>query len=239
MAFDEMKMRVMIGIFELAGQTISGFLLKPNYDNLEKVKQTYYSEAKEIARQDEKKRDKAMKTITRPLERDEQIEQKMDLSEEKIEGGIACLPCSRDHFSTVSGALNEAIRFSRREGVSHIEVKRRLGMSLDELNMLERIDLSPEETIKLKGKEKQLADWGLNKSRELRHKITSIQKHEDLEKVAAEASKVRTEFMSKLWDVITVDGSIKKLCVGLKDEEYERCVNTINTVLKEKEQIPP
>ena len=239
MAFDEMKMRVMIGIFELAGQTISGFLLKPNYDNLEKVKQTYYSEAKEIARQDEKKRDKAMKTITRPLERDEQIEQKMDLSEEKIEGGIACLPCSRDHFSTVSGALNEAIRFSRREGVSHIEVKRRLGMSLDELNMLERIDLSPEETIKLKGKEKQLANWGLNKSRELRHKITSIQNHEDLEKVAAEASKVRTEFMSKLWDVVTVDGSIKKLCTGLKDEEYARCVNTINTVLKEKERIPP
>ena len=73
----------------------------------------------------------------------------------------------------------------------------------------------------------------------LRHKITSVTSSDDLEQVAAEASRVRTEFMRKLWDVITVDGSIQKLCKGLKDDEYERCVSTINTVLKEKDSIPP
>jgi len=237
MAYNSLKYQIMLGFFELAGQSISSYLLQPNFDEQHKIRQQYYAEAKEIVKKDNKEREKIIKNIERKKP-EEQVEiQKIpeqDLSEKKIEGGVACLPCSRDHFSTVSGALGEAIRFSRREGVTHPEVQKRLGMSLDELNMLERIDLSPEETALLKGQEKQLAEWGLNKARALRHRITAIRSHADLENTAAEASKIRTYFMTKLWDVITVDGSIEKLCKGLKDEERKRCTDTINTIMKNK-----
>jgi len=239
MAFDEFKYRVMMGILDMAGQGVSSILLKPNHEEEAKIRSQYYSEAKGVARQDEEKRKKIIQHVTAPPVPQPIITEKKDLTTEKIEEGTACLPCSRDHFSTVSGALSEAIRFSRKEGITHPEVARRLGMSLDELNMLERIDLAPEEIVRLKGQEKQLAGWGLDKSRELRHKITTVQTHEDLERVAADAASVRTEFMRKLWSVVTVDGSISKLCKGLKDDEYKRCVTTINTVLKDKEEVPP
>jgi hypothetical protein len=232
MAYDEFKYRLLMGILELAGEGFSSFLLKPNYDEQQKVRTEYYAGVKEMVRQEEKTKSKGSKEIElTPLN--------IDLTTEKIEKGNACLPCSRDHLSTVSGALGEAIRFSRKEGINHPEVQRRLGLSLDELNMLERIDLSPEQMIRLKGPEKQLAEWGLNKSRELRHKLTQVQSHDELEKVAAEASEVRTEFMRKLWTTISVDGSISKLCKGLKEDEFQRCVNTINTILNDKQKIPP
>lgn len=239
----QFKYQAILGLFELAGQGISNYLQKPNYEEHHKLRQKYYDEAKQIIKQDDKQKQKILKKYVEvEVEETEQPQQPqepdVDLSNKKIEGGVACLPCSRDHFSTVSGALGEAIRFSRREGVTHPEVQKRLGMSLDELNMLERIDLSPEEISQLKGQEKELAEWGLQKARDIRHRITAIRSHEDLENAAAEASKIRTKFMTKLWEVITVDGSVQKLCHGLKDEEYERCISTINSVLKTK-QIPP
>lgn len=248
MPFDEFKYRVIAGLFDMAGNFISGHITKPTYEDHEKITDEYYDKMKQVARETDKRADRERRRIIEePVEQEEQardteahgLQEKRDLTQPKIEGGTACLPCSRDHFSTVSGALTEAIRFSRREGVQHKEVQRRLGMSLDELNMLERIDLSPEETVRLKGKEKHLAEWGLNKSRELRHKITAVQNHEDLERVAAMASQIRTEFMRNLWDIATVDGSIQKLCKGLKDEEYQRCVSTINEILVDKKETPP
>ena len=142
--------------------------------------------------------------------------------------------CSRDHFSTASAALSEALRFARTKGMQDVEVMKRLGTSLDELNIMERIDLAPENIVRLRGKEKSLADWGLNNSRELRHKITAIKTPADLETVAADAARIRTEFMQSLWDVVTVDGSVEKLCRGLEAEEKERCVSVINTVLEKK-----
>lgn len=236
MPYPDLKYRVIMGILELTGQGVSALLMQPKYDEQEKLKTQYFTEAKQIAKENEKKQQREQKRmqILQEYKQPEESEPQIDLTPTKIRGGTACLPCSRDHFSTVSGALNEAIRFSRKQGVTHPEVRRRIGMSLDELNMLERIDLSAEETINLKGGEKQLAEWGLENSRNLRHKITQIKSHEDLEKTAALASEIRTKFMTRLWDIITVDGSIDKLCKGLKDEEYKRCQETISNVLKEK-----
>lgn len=230
MAYDEFKYRVIMGILQLAGEGVSSFLSKPNYDEQQKLRSEYYEEVRQIIRQDNKGK---AKIKIRPIE----IEQ--DLTIEKIEKGNACLPCSRDHFSTISAVLNEALRFSRKTGVQDYEVQRRMGIALDEANSLERIDLAADQLVSLKGSEKQLAEWGLNKSRDLRHKLTQVQTHDELEKVAAEASEVRTEFMRKLWSTISVDGSISKLCKGLKEEEFQRCVNTINTILSDKQKIPP
>jgi len=154
-----------------------------------------------------------------------------------IANGIITHNCSRDHFSTVSGALNEAIRFSRDEGVSHPEVMRRIGTSLDELNSLERWDLSSENIERLKGTEKKLAEWGLKKSRDLRHMITSVKNHEDLEHVSAEASRIRTDFMTNLWNLATDNGSLEKLCSKKKGAEREKCLKAINEVLENKKEI--
>ncbi|MBA7469158.1 hypothetical protein ES707_04424 [subsurface metagenome] len=115
--------------------------------------------------------------------------------------GTACLPCSRDHLSTTSSALSEGIRFARDKGVKDHEVMRRIRIGLDELNAMERIDLAPEETAKLKGAEKELADWVLRQSRDLRHAITEIRDADTLEQAAARASTITEEFMTQLWAI--------------------------------------
>jgi len=115
--------------------------------------------------------------------------------------GTACLPCSRDHLSTTSSALSEGIRFARDKGVKDHEVMRRIRIGLDELNAMERIDLAPEETAKLKGAEKKLADWTLRQSRELRHTITAIRDADTLAQAAARASSISVEFMNRLWAI--------------------------------------
>lgn len=118
-----------------------------------------------------------------------------------ISTGTACLPCSRDHLSTTSSSLSEAIRFAREKGVRNPEVVRRIRIALDELNAMERIDLAPDETVKLKGPEKELAGWTLKQSRDLRHAITAIKDVETMEQVAARASQITEMFMDRLWAI--------------------------------------
>ncbi|HUU64607.1 MAG TPA: hypothetical protein VMW37_00700 [Dehalococcoidales bacterium] len=122
-------------------------------------------------------------------------------SQASVSAGTACLPCSRDHLSVTSSALGEAVRFAREKGVKDPEALRRIRIALDELNIMERIDLAPDETAKLKGAEKGLADWTLNQSRNLRHAITAIKDVETMEKTAARASQVTEEFMKKLFEL--------------------------------------
>ena len=122
-------------------------------------------------------------------------------SQASVSAGTACLPCSRDHLSVTSSALGEAVRFAREKGVKDPEALRRIRIALDELNIMERIDLAPDETAKLKGAEKELADWTLNQSRNLRHAITAIKDAESMEQAAARASQITEEFMKKLFEL--------------------------------------
>lgn len=120
---------------------------------------------------------------------------------ERIREGTACLPCSQGHLSTTSASLSEAVRFARDKGIRDPEVMRRIRIALDELNAMERIDLAPDETIKLKGAEKELADWTLKQSRDLRHAITAIKDINTMEQAAAKASNITETFMGKLWSI--------------------------------------
>uniref|UniRef100_A0A6M3M140 Uncharacterized protein n=1 Tax=viral metagenome TaxID=1070528 RepID=A0A6M3M140_9ZZZZ len=124
-----------------------------------------------------------------------------EMSSTSVAAGTACLPCSRDHLSTSSSALSEAIRFARDKGVKDPEAVRRIRIALDELNIMERIDLAPDETTKLKGAEKELATWTLKQSRELRHAITAIKDIETMELAAVKASAATEEFMSRLMSI--------------------------------------
>ena len=237
MTFEAYKYKIIAELFTLAGGVIAGQLTKPDYENLEKKNSEFYKKMASMVKEG-KKKDIATQPVTNKVEETEPVISS-DLTEEKIEAGVSCLPCSRDHFSTVSGALGEALRFARKEGVQHNEVQRRLGMALDELNMLERIDLSAESIKGLEGEDKKLAEWGLNSARDLRHRITQIRDTSSLEDTTAEASNIRTEFMKKLWNVATVDGSIDKVCKQLDGEERERCVRTLNAVMDKKGETPP
>lgn len=238
MVIESIKLRMLNEAFNLAGMFIAGQLTKPDYAAQEKLLTEHYAEIKDVARKQQaeiKKEDKQMERhFPVPLE-----PVVMPSSLPEVEKGTACLPCVQHHFSTVSGALNEAIRFGRKEGITHPEVIRRLGIALDELNIGERIDLASDEIVQLKGREKELAEWGLNASRDLRHEITAIRSPDDLEQVAAHASNIRKKYMRSFWDIASADGTIEKLCKGLKEEEKERCIATINSVLKEKKEKPP
>jgi len=113
--------------------------------------------------------------------------------------GKACNVCLNDHFSTVSGALSEAIRFARKDGVEHPEVLTRISMSEDELNIGERIDGAPEKVAALAPDEKVLMEEMLTTSRHLRHLLSDIRDFKALESTAAEAQTARKEFRSKLF----------------------------------------
>ena len=116
---------------------------------------------------------------------------------EEIASATVCLQCCRDHWSTISGALSEALRFGRSDGMTSKDVQGRIGLALDEHNMMERIDLAAQAIAGLKGGEKELAEWSLRSSRQLRHQIGEINTLEDLEKAAAGAAKLREEYMTR------------------------------------------
>ena len=112
--------------------------------------------------------------------------------------GTACDICSMEHFDVASGALAEALRFARNEGLGSKEAIKRIRQANQELNMAERIDLAPEEVIKLPSDEQEVAHWALPQSRNLRHSINSMITVEDLERTAAQAANVADTFSEKL-----------------------------------------
>lgn len=120
----------------------------------------------------------------------------------KIAEGTACNICSSEHFSQAAGDLSEAMRFARESGLTHPEVIRRVEHARQELNQMERYDLSPAEIQKLSGIDRALAEWALPHSRSLRHLINqAITSKEvgDLEKAAAQAESIALEFAQRLW----------------------------------------
>lgn len=123
------------------------------------------------------------------------------LTEKAIEEGTACITCSDEHLSEVSGALNEAVRFARDKSVEDSEVLRRLRHAREELNAMERFDLSPQEIARLPEIEKPIARWAVKASRELRHSLNMITSTDDLEKVAGQASDAADQFEKKTMEL--------------------------------------
>jgi len=224
--------------FNIAGKVIAT-QLSGGDDKQQQLAADYYAKATRLAEKVEKEQTKPLrKPIPIPLSPEPEyvVKTEKDLSPEKIEKGVSCLPCSRDHVSTASAVLNEALRFARKEDMGHVEVQRRIGIALDELNAMERIDLAAESIEGLAGQEREVAIEAANDSRELRHAITAIKTPEDLQKVAAKAANVRTKFMSNIFKLSTKDGTIKQLCKGLTGDELERCMVVIGNVLNEKQK---
>lgn len=96
-----------------------------------------------------------------------------------------CVPCAIGHIGTCSGLLNEAMRFARTDGMESTEVIDRMGICLNELNTMERVDLRPEMIIELPEWEKALANKALVASRDIRHRLEATTTIDELEELAA------------------------------------------------------
>ena len=131
-----------------------------------------------------------MPALPEPIEK-EPVEETTVLAVPKR--GTGCIPCSRDHMSTVSAALNESMRFAREPGVAHEEVQRRLAMAEDELNIAERIDLAPDKLTELPEEEQEVARDTLVRMRAIRQKLPETRTVEELEQLASDATKLRLE----------------------------------------------
>ncbi len=112
----------------------------------------------------------------------------------------ACVVCAIGHFSTSARLLDEAVRF-KKDGLTSPQVLDDISAVLGEQNALERIDLTPEKILTLPEWEREMADLALERSRELRHKLESIQSMEELEVLAANTEEfykqLNREWLSK------------------------------------------
>ncbi len=99
----------------------------------------------------------------------------------------ACLSCSRAHLAAVAGALNEALRFAREDGVGDSEAVQRVNLAENEITIMERIDLSPAKIAATSPAERAVVEAFLPRIRSLRQKISNITTLQDLETAAVEA----------------------------------------------------
>jgi len=139
-----------------------------------------------------------------------QIETALPIEKGGVSGervSTACLSCSRSHLSTVNGALGEALRFARGDanGIAHPEAQRRILLAEDEINIMERIDLSPDALASSPPDEKAVAEEYLPRIRVLRQELGDIDSFDKLEKVAADASILSQEFRLRHLQIKGVD----------------------------------
>ncbi|MFH1485537.1 MAG: hypothetical protein ABIH46_05655 [Chloroflexota bacterium] len=139
--------------------------------------------------------------VTAPEEVEEEESPDTSGTSQLSAAGKACVPCSADHFSTVAGALSEALRFARSDGIDHPEVLSRVALCFDELNIMERVDAAPERVEELPKEEKALMQGATVTSRGLRHKLTDLTSIKDLEAATAEAQRARTDFRNQLFQL--------------------------------------
>jgi len=116
-----------------------------------------------------------------------------------IQQGVksACLPCGIGHFSTSSALLNEAVRF-KKDGLASPQVLDDIAQAIGEQNALERIDLTPAKIELLPDWEKEMASLALEKSRELRHRLESVQNMDELIQIAVETEEYY-KYLNREW----------------------------------------
>jgi hypothetical protein len=104
-----------------------------------------------------------------------------------------CLPCARAHLSTIAGTLKEALRFAREGGITHPEVQSRLQTAEEDVTIIERHDWTPEKILRSPKEEQELMRGFIQRLRELRQQIITIDSVEDLEETAARAGELATD----------------------------------------------
>lgn len=130
------------------------------------------------------------------LEEQPSISPPSEIVASTIETG--CVPCAIGHFGTCTGILNESMRFARSDGMATNQVIDRVSHCLQELNALEREDLTSEKIVDLPEWEKDLAIEALEASRKTRHSLEGISTVDELERVVADTQTASTT-ISRKW----------------------------------------
>ena len=133
-----------------------------------------------------------------PVTEPQEVSGKGDIEAKATSVEAGCVPCAIGHLSTCSGLLAESMRFARKDGLATNEVIDRITHCLEELNTMEREDLSPQMIANLPPWEKELAIKALNTSRNMRHTLEAIASVDDLEQASAATTTVRQE-IGRAW----------------------------------------
>ena len=126
------------------------------------------------------------------------ITQEPEITPQQEAVATACVPCALGHFSTTAGLLNEAVRF-KEGGITSNEVADRIAKILQELNALERVDLTPEKIRSTPDWERDLAEEALQQSRSLRHRLEEIKDIGELKAAAADTEGYYRSLNRKWW----------------------------------------
>lgn len=116
-----------------------------------------------------------------------------------IQQGVksACVVCAIGHFSTSSKFLNEAVRF-KKDGLASPQILDDIAEAIGEQNALERIDLTPAKIESLPDWEKEMAENALEKSRELRHRLETVQSVDELQSIAVDTEEF-FRYLNREW----------------------------------------
>jgi len=221
MPVDAFKVKIVSAATQIIGNAITQFFAPDEVDKEEKLVHKYYDKLSSIAETTPTSQQE--EPLLHTEESVKETKNTSDLTDEKIEGGTACLECSIDHFSTASGLLNEAWRMASDRTLFDKEIQGRIGAARDEMNALERIDLKAANIINLPKKEHGIAMKALADARNLRHIVSGIRNKEGLEKAAAFSLKARENFQSSVFELALEEDRIDKMVPeGLDEDEEER-----------------
>jgi hypothetical protein len=131
-----------------------------------------------------------------------------DMSSSRVTSGIACIPCSIDHFMTnsalITGAADEGSRMATAgKGIFNKEVIERLGLARRELDVMERIDLTDARIMNMTTQEKNLAKLAKKMSADLRHDIapTQLRTLDDLIRLSGKGTKYWNKIWNETWNI--------------------------------------
>ena len=113
----------------------------------------------------------------------------------------ACIPCVKNHLSAVAGILSESKRFIS-NGIKDPKIVEAIDIATKELTAAERGDLDPAKVASLPEKEKEVAEWAAEQTRDLRHSIDGIRDKETLEEAIVKADQINKEMISKFIDLV-------------------------------------
>ena len=247
----ELELKVLNGIFQLAGTFFASQIGSDGGDERKKISDAYYKKVSKIIENDKDsggRKNEKLKKLEQTLEKDlkpmmEKLEKQSrprsyeesgDLTEEKTLKGTGCLRCSGEHIGQAAALLKEAVRFAvRGKGLADPEVEERVHDALLELNALERKDLTPEKIEKMNSEEKELAIFYMNKSSDIRHKLNNIKTPDDLIAVSSFAISISKDLHKRVWAMSVDTGTIEKLCekTGMTASERQTCMEAVQGAL--------
>ena len=176
-------------IINVGSNVVANLFDKPDWDARLEAEKKYYQKIQEIQQGKQPVNHKELNFESKPIEADQTK-------------GTACLSCCQSHIITASGALGEAVRFSRSEELDNPEIVNRLAIATEELTIMERIDLTPDKIQALpSSSEQELSNWSVKKSREIRHLLDKLRTKDDLLEVSALANKVRNKYRGDLLNI--------------------------------------